>query len=76
MSELFTRAFWLETLDRAVKSAAQAVILFWGAGELFDVFTVEWQNTLGFFLGGALLSVLTSVASAGIRVKGTASIIE
>lgn len=67
MSELFTREFWLEAADRAIKSAAQAAILFWSAGELFNVFQVQWLDTLGFALGGAALSLLTSIASAGVN---------
>ena len=67
MSELFTREFWLETADRAIKSFAQAMLLAWGAGELFDIWSVDWRTTLGFGLGGAAISVLTSIAAAGFN---------
>lgn len=72
-SALWTKRFWIGTADRAIKSFAQAAILFWGAGDLFDVWTVDWQTTLGMALGGAILSAATSIASAGIADRGTTS---
>ena len=73
MSRLFTKAFWIETVDRAVKSAAQAVLLVWGVGEVAvpDAFSMDYKLAMGSALGGALLSVLTSIASAGIGTPGT-----
>jgi hypothetical protein len=59
---LTVRGFWLETLERAVKSAAQAALLTLGAGRL-DAFTADWELVAGFSLGMAILSVLTSFAS-------------
>lgn len=74
---MWSAAYWLEVLDRAVKSAAQAVILGLGLGEGLNAFEVDWMLALGFAIGGAALSVLTSLASAGLgRVRGSASIIQ
>lgn len=74
---MWNAAYWLEVLDRAVKSAAQAVILGLGLGEGLNAFEVDWMLALGFAVGGAVLSVLSSLASAGLgRVRGSASIIE
>ena len=73
---MWTLAFWKETADRGVKSAAQAVILGLGLGEGLNAFAVDWQLALGFALGGAFLSVLTSVISAPFGAKkGSASVI-
>ncbi len=60
---MFTVAFWRDAGERALKTAAQAVILGLSLGEGFNAFDVDWQLGLGFALGGALLSLLTSVAS-------------
>ncbi len=73
---MWTKKFWFETADRAVKSAAQAVILGLGLGEGLNAFEVDYQLGLGFALGGAALSVLTSVASSQVGERGTASAIE
>lgn len=73
MNTLWTTAFWKDAAERSVKSFAQAVILAIGGGTL-NVLTVDWQTLAGAGLGGAVLSLLTSVASAGIANKGTASL--
>ncbi len=76
MSDLFTKAFWSETIERAVKTSAQFVIGAGILGEGVDLFTLDWQTVLGFALTGAVLSVLTSLASIGIGSKGSASVVE
>lgn len=60
---IFTRTFWTEASERAVKSAAQAAILVVGADQV-NVLQLDWPNVVGFAAGGAVLSLLTSVASA------------
>ena len=70
---LFTRAFGLDMVERALKSAAQAGILALGGGAV-DVLTLDWATFAGAAGGGALLSLLTSIASAGIANRGTASL--
>lgn len=72
---MWTLAFWKETADRGIKSAAQAVLLGLGLGEGLDAFAVDWRLALGFALGGLFLSALTSVISAPFGVKGAASLI-
>ena len=54
--------FIQETIERAVKTAAQTAITLLGAGQL-DVLTVDWQQVASVSAGAALLSVLTSIAS-------------
>lgn len=67
--------FWRETTERAVKSAAQAALLVIGADQL-DVFAADWQNVAGFALGGAVLSVLTSLASFKLGPADSPSAVE
>lgn len=59
---LVSPRFWVETAERAVKSAAQGAILAVGADQL-DVLALDWRVFLGFAGGAALLSALTSIAS-------------
>lgn len=73
MSTIFTSVFWTDTAERALKSGAQAAILALGGGAA-NVLTLDWFTLGGAAGGGVLLSVLTSVASAGIANRGTASI--
>lgn len=59
-----TTKFWAATAERAVKSAAQALILLWGGDVAFDAWTADWATAGGIASGAAVLSVLTSLASA------------
>ena len=73
---MFTVAFWRDAVERALKTAAQAVILGLSLGEGFNAFEVDWQLALGFAIGGAVLSLLTSVASNPFRnTDGSASLV-
>lgn len=69
-----SKAYVLAVLERAVKSAAQAAILVFVAGQLADgqvnALTVDWSTVGGFALGGFVLSVLTSLATSGFGNDG------
>jgi hypothetical protein len=73
---MFTKTFWLETIDRLIKSAAQGVILGLALAEGANLFEMDGMAALGFAGGAALLSLLTSLISAPFNVKGTASLIQ
>lgn len=70
---IFTKTFVVDALERAAKTAAQSVILALGGGAT-NVLTLDWATLAGAAGGGALLSLLTSIGSAGIRDTGTASL--
>lgn len=72
---MLTAPFWSGAIDRAVKSFAQALIVLWGADEGFSILDVSLGGTLGVAAGAAALSVLTSIVSAPVGDKGTASAI-
>ena len=61
---LFTKDFWIDTLERAIRTACQAAL---SAGVIGGVglFEVDWLNVCGIALVAAIASVLTSVASSG-----------
>lgn len=66
MSSLFTKVFWVDAADRAIKTAAQFVLGGLGLGEVTNAFSVDWELGVGFAVSGLVLSLLTSVASAGV----------
>lgn len=73
MNTIYSISFWKDTAERAAKSAAQAAIIALG-GDALNVWTVDWPGVSGIGLGGALMSLLSSVASAGLANRGTASL--
>lgn len=75
MNEYFSAAFWKGALDRAVKSVAQSLLLLWGADSGLDIVHVDWRGALAYAGGAAVLSLITSVLSAGAGDPGTTSMI-
>ncbi len=72
MNTIWSLTFWKDTAERALKSFAQGLILALGGGAV-NVLTIDWLTLAGAGGGAALLSVLTSIVSAGVANKGTAS---
>ena len=72
---MFTKKFWVESTERALKTFAQFILVL-GTANSFNVFDVDWKTNLGLALGGALLSYATSIVSSGIGEKGTPSLVE
>ncbi len=62
---MFTSKFWRESAERAVKSAAQALIGLWTL-DGFNVLTVDLKLAGGVAAGAAVLSVLTSLVTSGV----------
>lgn len=73
---MWTAEFWLDTAERAIKSAAQAPLVAWGVGELAapDAFDLDWRLGLGVAAGGALVSVLTSLVSGRVGDRRSPSL--
>lgn len=61
---MFTRVFWTATAERAVKSAAQALIVYFGGDVAFNAWQADWPAAGGIASGAVVLSVLTSLVSA------------
>lgn len=71
---MYDLTFWKLAAERAVKTAAQTTIAVLGAAQL-DVFTADWRQAAGVGLGGAVLSLLTSIASEPIGIEGDPSVV-
>lgn len=63
-----SKVFWVKATERAVKSAAQALLLVTGLSEAgpVNLFELDWELGAGAALAGALLSYLTSLTTAGV----------
>jgi hypothetical protein len=67
---LWNKSFWKATAERAIKSAAQGLVLLIGGDVVFNAFEFDWEVAGGVTLGAAVLSVLTSIGSAAVTGDG------
>lgn len=73
---MFTKLFWKDASERAVKTVAQTLLTLWLTSEaVFNILTVDWQQAFGVAVGAGVLSVLMSVASAAKAGTDTASLV-
>jgi len=72
---MFTASFWKSAAERALKTVAQALIAVLAA-TTFDWFSADWKAIAGTAATAGVLSLLSSIASAGIGDKGTPSVVE
>jgi len=72
---MFTVTFWRDAIERAIKTAAQALILSAGAGAGFDLYHFDFKAAAISVLGGLILSLLTSIASLPFGQPGTPSLV-
>ena len=70
---MWTRQFWLDAAERAVKTFAQTFLAVVGGGA--TVASVGWKQNLTAAGFAAALSLLTSVGSAKVGTPGTASLL-
>jgi Putative lactococcus lactis phage r1t holin len=71
---IWTRDFWLEAGERAIKTIAQFAVAAIG-GTALNVWSADWLGILGVSLGGGVLSLLTSIATniSPLGERGSAS---
>lgn len=73
-SWLASKAFWISSTERAVKTFAEFILAL-GAANSLNVLTVDWASVIGIGLGGMLLSYAFSIVSATVAPKGTPSLV-
>lgn len=61
---MFTKDFWIDTFERAIRTACQAALSAGVVGGV-GLFDVDWLNVCGIALVAAIASVLTCMASSG-----------
>ena len=70
MSTYTTPHFWTATAERAIKTVAQTVLGLLTADHIVGVLDVEWTQIGSVAALAALLSILTSIASAQVGKGG------
>lgn len=73
---MFTKAFWTAAIERAVKTAAQVVAGVYVVGDrITDKFTFDWGDLLQLAAGGAVASLVTSLASIPLSKGDSPSLV-
>ena len=63
---MWSKSFWVQTIERAVRTSAQVALSFWVVGET-GILEVDWVQ-LGSVTGlAALASVLMSLVGSGLN---------
>ncbi len=71
---MFTSAnYWKQVAERCVKSAAQALLGLWALDVGFNTLDADYQLAFGVASGAAVLSLLTSLVTAGFGEKDSPS---
>ena len=68
-----SRQFWQDAAERAIKTFAQALLGVFVAG--ITIMSVDWVDALAVGATAGLISVLTSIASAGAKNPESASLV-
>jgi hypothetical protein len=74
---MWTKKFWLEASERAIKTFAQTFLALTAAAGVFDAFNADWVQVMGVSLGAAILSYATSIVSKNVGPhKDSPSLVE
>ena len=67
---MFTIKFWKDAGERAIRTAAQALLALW-ATDVSGVLTVDWVQAFSVAGLAAITSVLMSIVATNVGDKGT-----
>lgn len=70
---MFSSVFWKDAFERGVKTFAQALLAIFLVAPQTNVINFDWPGALGVSATAAVISILTSVVSAGVT-KNTATV--
>ena len=70
---MFTAKFWKDAAERAVKSAAQGVLVLFTGDQVFNAWHADWATAGGVAAGAAVLSLLTSLVSTRLGGDSTSA---
>ena len=69
---MFTITFWKDAAERAIRTAAQALLALW-ATDVAGVLAVDWVQAGSVAALAALTSILMSIVATGVGDRETAN---
>lgn len=73
---MFSTTWLKDAAERAVKTFAQALLAMISADSFLNILDFNWGDMFGVSATATVVSVLTSIVSAGLGDKGTASAVK
>jgi hypothetical protein len=73
---MFTKHFWIDAAERALKTFFQVFLAIAIEENVFNALELDWQQIIGIALGAALVSIATSVVSSKVGHRETASLVD
>lgn len=70
---MWTKVFWLDTLDRSIRTFAQALLSTLTVGTA--IYELDWTAGMGIAATAAAASVLTSISTSGVGAADTPAIV-
>jgi hypothetical protein len=71
---MWTGSFWKQTLERAIRTAAQIALSFWVVGET-GILDVDWMQFGSVVALGAFSSVAMSIVATGVGDHESPSVV-
>lgn len=71
---MWSKEFWKQTAERAIRTAAQVALSFWVVGQT-GILDVDWQQFWSIVGLSAIASVLTSLVGSGVNDADTPSMV-
>lgn len=71
---MFSKVFALDLLERAIKTVAQTMLALITMDGV-NIFSINYKEMFAAAATAGLISVLTSIVTAGVRERGTASLV-
>lgn len=75
MSVLLTASFWVDAIERSIKTVAQVSAAMLTADGVIGILDVNWKVSLSVAGLAGVISILTSIGSAQITQTNSASIV-
>jgi hypothetical protein len=72
---MWSLSFWKDAAERAIRTAAQALLALWST-QVMGIMEVDWVQAGSVAALAALTSVLMSLIATGVGDKGTPSFVD
>lgn len=76
MAGLTSKTFWYDAIERSVKTIAQSMVALLGASQVPGLLNLDITALLSVSGLAGLISLLTSIGSAGVNGDGASLVVE